>query len=36
MNTVYENGHPYSFGGRKLLVYVRMAVDAILEFITEY
>ena len=36
MNTVYENGHPYTFIGRRLLVYFRIAVAAILEFIIEY
>ena len=33
MNTVYENGHPYTFIGRRLLSYFRIAVAAILEFI---
>ena len=36
LNTVYENGHPYTFSGSKLLVYVRIAVAAIVEFIIEY
>lgn len=36
LNTVYENGHPYTFSGRKRLVYVRIAVAAIVEFTIEY
>lgn len=36
LNTVYENGHPYTFSGRKRLVYVRIAVAVIVEFTIEH